>query len=69
MDIRLVHLDGVVLQGEHVVGEDNSFVSSPFMIMNQKLGGAEFVRVHHVQKLKINDRLKHVAYSGQPIAN
>ena len=53
VDVRLVHLDGVVLQREHVVREDDDLVGALLVVADQELGGSEFVRVHCVQQLKM----------------
>lgn len=50
VDVGLVHFDGVVLEGEDVVGEDDGFVAAALMVADQVLGGLELLGVHHVEQ-------------------
>jgi hypothetical protein len=38
------------LKGPHVVGEDDDFVATLLVVLDEVLAGVELVRVHHVQE-------------------
>lgn len=46
----LVQPNGIFLQGKYVVSKDNNLVIPPFMKLDQKLAGSEFVGIHGVQQ-------------------
>jgi len=49
---QLVEFDGIVLEGKHVIREDDDFVISAFMVTDQELTGLELVGVHRIQQLQ-----------------
>jgi hypothetical protein len=52
IDVRLVHLNGIMFQSEHVVRKNNGFVTTPLMISYQILCASELAGVHDIQKLQ-----------------
>ena len=56
----LIERDGIVLQGEDVVGEDDHLVVTPLVVPDEELAGAEFVRVHRVHQLVEDKQTKQV---------
>ena len=42
------------LEGIHIVREDDNLVSSVLMILDQKLTGLEFARIHAVQQILLS---------------
>lgn len=49
VDVRTVELDGVVLQGEHIVRENNDLVVAVLVQFDQVLTYAKLVRIHDVE--------------------
>lgn len=49
-DHVLVQPNSIFLQGKHIVSKDNNLVIPPFMKLDQKLAGSEFVGIHGVQQ-------------------
>lgn len=48
--LLLVQPNGIFFQGKYVVSKDNNLVIPPFVELNQKLAGSEFVGIHGVQQ-------------------
>jgi hypothetical protein len=52
IDVRLVHLNGIMFQSKHVVRKNNGFVTTSLMISYQILCASELAGVHDIQKLQ-----------------
>jgi hypothetical protein len=52
IDVRFVHLNGIMFQSKHIVRENNGFVATPLVIAYQILRASELAGVHDVQKLQ-----------------
>ncbi len=50
VDVGAVELDGVVLEGEDIVREDDDLVVAVGVQLDQVLADAELVRVHDVEE-------------------
>jgi hypothetical protein len=51
INVGLVQLLSVLLQGKDIVGKYNNLITSLFMVIHKELAVAKFVGVHRVEQL------------------